>query len=34
MLRSISGQEVVNFLRCLVGKCGKLHVVPKSDDVI
>jgi hypothetical protein len=34
MLRTISGQEFENFSRCLVGKCGKLHVAPKSGDVI
>jgi hypothetical protein len=34
MLRSISGQEVVYFARCLMGMCGKVHVAPKSGDVI
>jgi hypothetical protein len=31
---TVSGQEVVNFSRCLVEMCGKVHVAPESGDII
>jgi hypothetical protein len=34
MLRTISGQEVVYFARCLVGMCGKVPVAPNSTNTI